>query len=264
MEQRIAYKGQEIVYHTYGKGNPLLLIHGFAEDATIFSNQVSFLEKKYLVIVPDLPGSGQSAFNESINSIDGYAEAMLAVLAAEKISKATVIGHSMGGYITLAIAEKFPERLETFGLFHSSAYADDEEKKKTRAKSIDFIKEHGAAKFLEESIPKLFGEKFKKENPDKVKELVKKYSGFDARALVQYTRAMMQRPDRTAVLKAWKKPILMIIGEEDSAIPFQLSLQQSHLPTLCYIHIAKETGHMGMIEESSSCNEVILEFLDNE
>ena len=264
MEKRIDYKGQEFVYQTHGKGNPLVLIHGFAEDATIFSNQVSFLEKKYFLIVPDLPGSGQSSFNESINSIEGYAEAVLAVMDAEKISTATVIGHSMGGYITLAIAEQFAERLETFGLFHSSAYADDEEKKKARTKSIDFINEHGAAKFLEESIPKLFGEKFRNEHPEKVKELVTKYSGFDARALVQYTKAMMQRPDRTSVLKSWKKPILMIIGEEDTAIPFHLSLQQSHLPTLCYIHIAKQTGHMEMIEESTSCNEVILEFLDNE
>ena len=264
MEHRITFKGKEISYITYGKGDPLLLIHGFAEDATIFENQVSFLEKKYFIIVPDLPGSGKSAYNDSVNSIEGYAEAVLAVLDAEKIAKATVIGHSMGGYITLAIAEKFPGRLETFGLFHSSAYADDEEKKKTRSKSIDFINEHGAAKFLEESIPKLFAEKFRKENPDKVKELVKKYAGFDARALVQYTKAMMQRPDRTAILKTWVKPILMIIGEEDSAIPFPLSLQQSHLPTLCYIHIAKETGHMGMIEESSSCNEVILDFLEGE
>src|SRR5687768_5816833 len=108
MEKRIAYKGQEIFYRTHGKGDPVVLIHGFAEDATIFSNQVSFLETKYLLIVPDLPGSGQSAFNESINSIEGYAEAILAVLDAEKILKATVIGHSMGGYITLAIAENFP------------------------------------------------------------------------------------------------------------------------------------------------------------
>ena len=264
MEKRINYKGQEISYRTHGKGNPVVLVHGFAEDATIFNNQVSFLETKYLLIVPDLPGSGQSAYNESINSIEGFAEAIIAILDAEKISKATVIGHSMGGYITLAMAEKFPGRLETFGLFHSSAYADDEEKKKARNKSIDFIKEHGAAKFLEESIPKLFGEQFRKKHGETIQELVKQYAGFDARALVQYTKAMMQRPDRTAVLKSWPKPILMIIGEEDSAIPFQLSLQQSHLPSLCYIHIAKETGHMGMIEESTSCNEVILEFLDNE
>ena len=264
MEHRISYKGKDILYHRHGQGAPVILIHGFSEDATIFSNQVSFLESKYLVIVPDLPGSGRSPFNETLISLEDFAEAILAVLDAEKIDKATVIGHSMGGYITLAIAEKFPERLETFGLFHSSAYADDDEKKKTRMKSIEFIREHGAAKFLEESIPKLFGEKFKKEQPEKVKELVKKYAGFDPRALVQYTKAMIARPDRTEVLKTWKKPILMIIGEEDSAIPFQASLQQSHLPTLCYIHIAKQTGHMGMIEESSSCNDVILEFLENE
>lgn len=264
MDHRINYKGTALFYRTSGKGKPLVLVHGFAEDGTIFSNQVSFFEKDYYVIVPDLPGSGQSAFNETVSTIEGYAEAVLAILDAEEISKAMVIGHSMGGYITLAIAGLHPELLETFGLFHSSAYADDDEKKKARNKSIEFINEHGAAKFLEESIPKLFAEKFRKEHPEKVNELVKRYAGFDKRALVQYTRAMMQRPDRTSVLKSWKAPILMIIGEEDSAIPFQLSLQQSHLPTLCYIHIAKQTGHMGMIEESISCNKVILDFLQDQ
>jgi pimeloyl-ACP methyl ester carboxylesterase len=264
MDHRIAYKGTEIFYRTHGKGKPLVFIHGFAEDATIFSNQISYFEKDYYVIVPDLPGSGQSAFNGSISTIEGYAQSVLAVLDAEKIQQSTVIGHSMGGYITLAIADKNPERLDTLGLFHSSAYADDDEKKKARNKSIDFINDHGAAKFLEESIPKLFAEKFRKENPEKVNEIVKRYAGFEARALVQYTKAMMQRPDRTSVLKSWKKPVLMIIGEEDSAIPFQLSLQQSHLPTLCYIHIAKQTGHMGMIEESTSCNKIILDFLEDQ
>ena len=262
MDHFIESKGTQLFYRTYGKGKPLVFVHGFAEDGNIFSNQIPFFEKNYHVIVPDLPGSGQSEFNQSIDTIEGYAEAILAVLDAEKISKAIVIGHSMGGYITLALADKSPHRLETFGLFHSSAYGDDDEKKKARNKSIDFIKEHGAAKFLEESIPKLFGEKFRKDHPEKVREVVDRYTGFEARALIQYTKAMMQRPDRTHVLKSWDFPILMIIGEKDSAIPFELSLQQSHLPTLCYIHIGKETGHMGMIEESISCNQIILDFIE--
>src|SRR5687768_16052077 len=150
MDHFISYKGTQLFYRTYGKGNPLMFVHGFAEDGNIFSNQIAFFEKDYHVIVPDLPGSGQSEFNQSIDTIEGYADAILAVLNAEKISEAMVIGHSMGGYITLAIADRSPQRLETFGLFHSSAYADDDEKKNARNKSIDFIKEHGAAKFLEE------------------------------------------------------------------------------------------------------------------
>jgi len=264
MEKRIKSGEEELFYKITGSGRAVVLLHGFGEDGTIFENLANALQGEYKLIIPDLPGSGNSSFLPGSLSMENYANSVITILDVEKIETCIVIGHSMGGYITLAIAEKFKERLTTFGLFHSSAYADDEEKKKTRKKSITFIEEQGSEKFLQESIPKLFSEKFKKENYEKVQQIIDRYVNFQPESLVQYTRAMMNRPDRTKILQEWNKPILMIIGEEDTAIPLKHSLEQSHLPKLCYIHIAAETGHMGMIEDSVSCTKIIQSFLDNQ
>ena len=172
-----------------------------------------------------------------------------------------MVGHSMGGYITLAFAEKYPERLTSFALFHSSAYADNEEKKVARRKNIGFILNNGSAKFLAQAIPSLFHEKYKTEHPEGVVELIERYANFSPQALVSYTEAMINRPDRTAVLKGSRCPVLFILGEHDTAIPLQQGLEQCHLPEFSYIYICTDSGHMGMLEEQAFCTKAVIDFL---
>ena len=137
-----------------GKGKPVVLIHGFGEDGNIWDKQVAFLKDHFRLIIPDLPGSGRSALIPDM-SIEGMAEAMHSMLMNEGISACVVLGHSMGGYLTLAMAEKYPDLFRSFGLIHSSAFADSEEKKAARSKSIEFIKNNGANEFLRTAIPGL-------------------------------------------------------------------------------------------------------------
>src|SRR5678816_1226564 len=159
-EQAVVYKQSRIFYRTMGSGKTVILIHGFAEDGEIWNNQAEFLKDHFRLIIPDIPGSGRSEFVED-GSIETYAEIIKLILDQEAqndnaaTGKATIIGHSMGGYITLAFAERWGQSLDAFGLFHSSAFADDEEKKQTRAKAIDFINNNGAAAFLGTTIPGL-------------------------------------------------------------------------------------------------------------
>jgi pimeloyl-ACP methyl ester carboxylesterase len=167
----------------------------------------------------------------------------------------------MGGYITLAFAEKYPERLTRFGLFHSSAYADNEERKANRKKNIEFINKHGTRKYLEQAIPKLFSEEFYKKNPGIIKELINKYSGIPESTLVHYTEAMMNRPDRVHVLKNFPGPVLFILGEFDTAVPLEQGLKQCHIPGISYIYICAHSGHMGMLEEPEFCLKAIRDFL---
>ncbi|MBK7375227.1 MAG: alpha/beta fold hydrolase [Chitinophagaceae bacterium] len=110
-------------------------------------------------MVPDLPGSGKSGVisSQSAVGMEEYAEIIKAILVEEKIEKSTMLGHSLGGYITLAFAEKYPGMLNSFGLVHSTAFADSEEKKAARLKSIEFIKKYGAYDFLRTTIPGLSG-----------------------------------------------------------------------------------------------------------
>jgi pimeloyl-ACP methyl ester carboxylesterase len=173
-----------------------------------------------------------------------------------------LIGHSMGGYVTLAFAEKYPSYLSGFGLFHSTAYADTEEKKETRRKGIRFIEEHGPLEFLKASTPNLYAPQTREQHPDWIEEHLQTVHNFSGDSLVSYYKAMIQRPDRTAVLKESKMPVLLVIGRHDAAVPAQDSLQQAHLPQIAYIHILEHSGHMGMREELNKANQILSQFVN--
>jgi pimeloyl-ACP methyl ester carboxylesterase len=261
----IIFQNKKIFYRAEGKGKVVILLHGFAEDGNIWNPQFDILKKEHFVIVPDLPGSGQSEMLEGTCTLSDYAEVVKAIVDEElgKNQKSTfsLIGHSMGGYITLAYAEKYPERLESLGLFHSSAFADDEQKKETRRKAIEFIKSNGAEAFLKTSTPNLFSEKTRNEKPELVEKLLSLAMNVSAGALIQYYEAMISRPDRTSVLKAFSKPVLFMIGAHDTAIPLQASLQQCYLPPVSSVHILNNSGHLGMWEEEEKANEYLSAFL---
>jgi pimeloyl-ACP methyl ester carboxylesterase len=264
MEKLLDYKGSSIHYFIEGKGTPLVLLHGFGEDHTIFKNQVDFLKEHCQVFVPDLPGSGTSdLLKSSAPSVEEMADSIHDLLLAENILACIMLGHSMGGYITLAFAEKYPEMLTGFGLVHSTAFEDNEEKKETRRKGIEAIKKYGAYSFLKNTTPNLFSTKFKQAHPEQLEALIEKGKEFTNEALAYYYTAMIQRPDRTSVLKNSKVPVLFIIGTEDIATPLKDLLEQVHLPVISHIHILAGVGHMGMLESPSAVNNHVLHFIQN-
>ncbi len=260
MKKLILYQSKKISYQVYGNGKPVFLIHGFGEEASVWNNQVDFLKDKFKLIVPDLPGIGNS---EMINdmSIEGLAEVLHSIIHEEDIETATVIGHSMGGYITLALAEKYWNHVNAFGLIHSTAFADSDEKKLIRRKGIEFIREKGAFKFLKTSTPNLFSEQFKNKQPGFIDEYINSLNNFSPDVLVTYYEAMINRPDRTAILKNTNVPVLFVMGNYDNAIPANDSLKQCHLPGKVYFHILKQSAHMGMLEESTTTNCILEKFL---
>ena len=260
----IIFNEKKIFYRVEGAGSPVVLLHGFGEDANIWNRQLDKLEQNNLLIIPDLPGSGQSEMLDGNCTLEDYAEVIRAIVDKEikgKKSLFAMIGHSMGGYITLAFAEKYPELLSAFGLFHSSAYADSEEKVQTRKKAIEFIKKNGTGEFLKTSVPGLFSEKTQQERPELVEELLTLANKISPEALIQYYEAMIMRPDRTNVLKSFPKPVLFIIGKHDTAVPMKDSLEQSHLPDISYVHILEHSGHEGMWEQEELSSGFLEEFL---
>lgn len=250
-------------YRTIGEGPMVVLLHGFGEDGGIWKNQYEALTG-FQLIIPDLPGSGKSDLIDDM-SIEGMADWLKELLSSFYLtsSKRTVIiGHSMGGYVTLALAEKYPGILNGFGLFHSTAYADSEEKKATRRKAIEFIKEHGAFEFLKTSIPNLYGSLSKTEKKQLIEEQIAFSNNFSNEALVSYYEAMIKRPDRTGVLKSSKTPVLFILGKYDNAVPLKDGLEQCSLPDLAYIHVLESSGHMGMREEPKESNRILKNYLN--
>lgn len=273
-EKKLILNGKQLFFRTAGEGPTVVLLHGFGEDGTIWNNQ--FLLAGYKLIIPDLPGSGRSDMIEDM-SMDGMAAAVKEIINAEVSSdfndakestgksgkEVVVIGHSMGGYITLSLAEKYPEMLKGFGLFHSTAFADNEEKKEIRKKAIDFIEQHGAFEFLKTSIPNLYSPVTKEKNPACIEQQIQTSHNFSGAALVSYYMSMMQRPDRTHVLKSTHLPVLLVFGKYDSAVPLEDGYKLAHMPLLSYIHILDNSGHMGMIEEPEKSNTILLNYLNS-
>lgn len=279
MHKNCPWSNGTIHYRIYGEGIPVVLLHGFGEDSSIWNKQVDVLSKSFKLIIPDIPGTGESIwlsnensewsmanleeanFDHSPFSIDSLAESIYAMIQHESINSCYLLGHSMGGYITLAFAEKYASHLKGFGLIHSTAFADSEEKKKNRLRGIELMEKYGGHSFLKTTIPNLFGERFKKEFPSEIEALIEQSATFSTRSLQAYYHAMMARPDRTSVLKGNPLPVLFVLGTEDVAAPLNDVLQQTHLPLLSYIHILEGIGHMGMWESTDRLNGYLSEFI---
>jgi pimeloyl-ACP methyl ester carboxylesterase len=226
----------------------------------VWQKQISFLESSFHVIVPHLPGSGSSELIEDM-SMEGMAASIHFILQQEKVERCAMIGHSMGGYTTLAFAEKYPSMLKALGLFHSTAFADTEEKKATRKEGIKHIQEKGALSFLNNFIPNLYSPSSKTLHPSIIEDHLKNADYFSEAALISYYQSMIERPDRTQVLQQNKIPVLIVLGKNDKAIPFQDTLRLVTMPDICYIHVLENSGHMGMIEEPELTNSILNNFL---
>ncbi len=258
-DKTLQFQNCLIHYSVYGKGMPVVLVHGFGEDSSIWQHQIDHLQTNYQLIVPDLLGSGNSELLQGNAGLKDYAESLKAILDEEGIKNCIMIGHSMGGYTSLAFAENYSNMLTAFGLFHSSAYADDPEKKLTRKKAIGFIQQNGAHTFLNTSLPGLF---YNESNSRaQIDELLEKGRKFSPEALIQYYSAMIARPDRTHILKSAAVPVLFILGQHDKAVPFNQGLEQVHLPKISMVHILRNSAHMGMLEETGASNRILAEFL---
>lgn len=262
MDKTIARGPHTLFYRDEGSGPPVLLLHGFAEDGSIWNKQTEQLKTNYRLLIPDLPGSGRSSALTDDTSMEKMAEDILRLLDQQEIQHCVLIGHSMGGYVSLAFAEKYPERLKGLGLFHSTARPDTEEKKIARRKSIEFIKKNGSAAFIRQSIPSLFAEETRDDHPELVSELIDRYADFSPHSLICYYEAMIRRPDRTAILEQSKTPVLFVIGSYDQAVSPQQVLQQSHIPYLSHINILHHSGHLGMLEEPGQSYRILQSYLN--
>src|SRR5215203_965710 len=192
MYRQINFKGRQLHYQKTGSGKPVVLLHGFGEDSSVWDFQKEGLQQQFQLLILDLPGTGQSELMDDM-SMEELAEAVHFLLQQEGIENCVLIGHSMGGYIALAFAEKYGAMLKGFGLFHSSAFADDAEKIATRKKGITFIQEHGAFNFLKTSVPNLYSPATKQAAPALIEQQVQAAHSFSAEALVAYYEAMIKR-----------------------------------------------------------------------
>ncbi|MSQ78928.1 MAG: alpha/beta hydrolase [Flavobacteriaceae bacterium] len=256
----INFAGSKLSYRTLGsQGYVLVLVHGFCEDSRVWRLQEEELSKTCRIILLDLPGFGQSEMIGGEYSLERLAESVKYILDEESIGKCTLVGHSMGGYVALAFAEKYPERLNGFGLFHSTALADSEEKKANRIKSAEFIRQNGSEPFVRTLTPSLFAPTFTDQNT--IDELMQMGNACLPETLAAATEAMMNRPDRTHILKETKVPVLFAVGVLDVNVPQETLLPQCSYPETSMVELFENTAHMGMREQPNKALNLLSEFV---
>ncbi len=237
-----------IFYNENGSGQPVVFIHGFCETHKIWNQIAGKLVHSFRVITLDLPGFGESKLLPSPFSLQDIADEIHDLLTKLNIGNPVIIGHSLGGYVTLSYVKRYKSELKGFGLFHSHAYLDAPDKKENRTKLIEFIKKNGVEPFVKSFIPSLFYEQNRTHLQDVINELTREALKTPGKTIQEYARAMRDREENIELLMNYQKPVMMIIGENDGSIPLEKSIEQSKMLQRPYILTLKETGHMGMFE----------------
>jgi len=253
---------QLLKYTDEGQGMPIVFLHGFPENKFIWKNFSEKLRDKFRVICLDLPGFGENPALDAPLTITDMAERVMRQLDAMSIDKCVLIGHSLGGYVSLAFAEKYPSRIMGLGLFHSTAMSDSLEKKQGRNRSIDFIERYGINEFLNEFVKPLFYEPRREELKDDINFITEIGKATPKSTIIEVIKAMRDRKDRTKILEKATYPVVFIAGRNDHAINLSTSTPQFWLPADVTIHVLNETCHMGMFERPNETLLHVSQFLE--
>jgi len=263
MEKTITYHGQEVRYRDQGSGSCLVFLHGYLESGEIWNGFADMFSPNFRVIVPDLPGHGVSGTWGKVHTMEELAGAVRAILQEEKIDKILLVGHSMGGYVTMAFADLYPESLLGYVLFHSTCFADSEEKKRNRQREISLVLCGKKCQIINVNIPKGFAN----DNVERLRNEVERVRDIaldnPEEGIVAMLNGMMQRPDRTSVLQDSSLPLLLIGGMKDNYIPAEVFERLVGLAPHARVLRLNGSGHMGFIEEPELAAGAIFRMLDD-
>lgn len=254
----IKYLNSQIHAKTYGKGDTIVLLHGFLLSSSIWKDLIPELSKKNKVVTIDLPGHGLSECISDIHSMELMAEVVLFVLKELKIEKASFIGHSMGGYISLAFAEKYPSKIETLVLLNSTTLPDSPERIKNRKRAIKVV-ENNAEIFIKMAIRALFHERDQKKYSSEIKTLINNACHFPIKGIIAAINGMKNRKERTSVLKSFKGKKYMICGEKDPIIAFTETKKVANYSKTTLIKV--KSGHMSLTENIDEIVKIV-HFID--
>lgn len=237
-----------------GKEN-LVLLHGFMENLLIWEEMEEKLSQDFTLIKIDLPGHGLSKIYCDVHSMELNAEEVKKVTDQLKLGKFHLLGHSMGGYTSLAFAEKFPDDLKSLTLFFSTYFADEEEKKEQRRKSFRIIKE-AFRTYVNAGIPNLFNENEKDILEGKI-DLAKEIAlSTKPDGVLAAVKGMMERTDKKSVMEKFEGKILVIAGKYDNAVKTDVMLKNLPEKTNIKSYLL-DCGHNGHWEKPAICAEII-------
>ena len=251
--------GPTVGYDEHGSGTPLVLLHAFPLDRTMWRPQLSALSGAARVIAPDLPGFGESSPAEF--TIDSAADLVAELLAALGIQKAVIGGLSMGGYVALAFARRHADKLAGLILADTRAGGDDTSAKANRTKSIELAREKGSAALFEGMVPKVLSDSTRDTSPDVVASLKAVAAKQSPESVVAALVALRDRPDANPGLRSIAAPTLVLVGEHDGVTPPLASANLSaQIRGSKLVHIPG-AGHLSNAENPDAFNAAVRAFL---
>lgn len=254
---QLFYKNTKISYSDTGKGNAVVLLHGFLENQMMWKDFVPELSKKNRVITIDLLGHGETGALGYVHSMEENAEMVHAVLSKLRIRKAIFVGHSMGGYVALAFTEMYPAIVKGLVLQNSTSKADSEERKVNRDRAIKAVKKDYTT-FVRLSIANLFSEENREKMTDEIEKVKIEALKTPLQGIVASLEGMKIRKDREALLHAVTFPTLLILGKKDGVLNYEDNLKQIKNTKVKLITFPD--GHMSHIENREELKKALIDF----
>jgi pimeloyl-ACP methyl ester carboxylesterase len=254
---QLLYKNTKISYSDTGKGNAVVLLHGFLENKTMWQDLVPEWSKKNRIITIDLLGHGETECLGYVHSMEENAEAVQAVLSKLRIRKAVFVGHSMGGYVALAYGELYPENVRGLVLMNSTSKADSDERKANRDRAIKAVKKDYTT-FIRLSIGNLFSPDNRERLTDEIEKVKLEALKTPLQGIVASLEGMKIRKDREVLLHLTPYPKMLILGKNDPVLNYEDSLDQ--IEDTAVKLITFPDGHMSHIENKNELKKTLLEF----
>lgn len=241
--------GSKIRYSDTGKGRVIVLLHGFLESLEVWYGNgfAQELAKHYRVISIDLPGHGKSECVGYVHRMERMAKVVKRVMDELGLRRYTLVGHSMGGYVALAFAEKYSENVTGLCLFHSTAYADSEAKRIDRERAIRLVKK-APLKYTNALVTNLFALANVRYMQEEIRWLRRIASRTKVQGVVACLEGMKIRKDRTAVVRYASFPVMIIAGTRDNILPYESLVQLAQINPEIKLITMEKTGHLGFIE----------------
>jgi len=257
------YKGHQVYYNVFGKGAPVVLLHGYLESSEIWDSFADKLSVEFRVITVDLPGHGHSEIFGTVHTMEFMATVIKELLENLNIQKAFICGHSLGGYVALAFLELFPERMSGYLLFHSHPFADSPEAIENRNREIKLVQKGMKDRMYPANVIKMFATS----NLEKFSEAIQRSKEISSRipgdGIICVLRGMISRPSRLDLIEKGIVPCLWILGSMDNYIPCNEIQEKVKLPSNAKVVVLKKSGHLGFVEEEAESVRLISEFVNN-
>jgi pimeloyl-ACP methyl ester carboxylesterase len=249
--ETITVNGIRLAYERRGTGASLVLLHGYPLDHHLWDDVTPLLVDTFDLIIPDLRGFGESSTVDSFYTMEDIASDIAALLDHLEIQKAAIVGHSMGGYVALAFARLYPERVSGLGLVSSQVLADPPDRKEGRYKSAAEVGDKGIG-----SVVTAMTSKFTT-NPELQEFARESMERQEPAAYIGALKAMAERVDSTPLLSALRIPVVLVHGDADQLIPIDRAREvKAALPNAYLVEI-NSAGHMPMMEDPQKTAEAL-------